>query len=78
MTVLEVALIASVTQEPALGGIYNAGIANSLLSKLGENPTRDSVNAFLNELHAQNGKHITAQAYAVLQADALYLLGTLP
>jgi hypothetical protein len=68
----------SVTQELALGGIDNTGTANSLLNKLGANPTRNSVNAFLNELNAQNGKHITAQAYAVLQTAALYLLSTLP
>jgi hypothetical protein len=71
-------MIDSVTEELALGGIDNAGIANSLLSKLGTNLTRNSVNAFLNELNAQNGKHVTAQAYAVLRAAALYLLSTLP
>ena len=68
----------SVAQELASGGIDNAGIANSLLGKLGSNPTRNSINAFLNELNSQNGKHVTAQAYAVLQAAALYLLNTLP
>jgi hypothetical protein len=71
-------MIDSVTEELVLGGIDSAGIANSLLSKLGANPTGNSVNAFLNELNAQNGKHITAQAYAVLRAAALHLLSTLP
>lgn len=68
----------SVTAELALGGIDNAGTANSLLSKLNTPLTKNALNAFINELNAQNGKHITSQAYAVLYAAAEQLLSTLP
>ena len=71
-------LSASVTQALALGWIDNGGTANSLLSKLSGTPTRNQLNAFLNELNPQQGKHINQQAYTVLQAAALYLLSTLP
>ncbi|NOU70383.1 DUF4838 domain-containing protein [Paenibacillus sp. LMG 31458] len=52
------------------GWIDNAGIANSLQSKL------DASNfaAFVNEVNAQSGKHITSQAASYLLRDAQYLL----
>ncbi|KRE98869.1 hypothetical protein ASG89_28295 [Paenibacillus sp. Soil766] len=52
------------------GWIDNAGIANSLQSKLAAN----SLAAFVNEVQAQSGKHIYTQASQYLLRDAGYLL----
>ncbi|MBY9080678.1 chitobiase/beta-hexosaminidase C-terminal domain-containing protein [Paenibacillus sp. HN-1] len=51
------------------GAIDNQGIANSLLSKLQKN----NLNSFRNEVRAQSGKHISAEAASVLLRDAEYL-----
>jgi hypothetical protein len=56
----------------AIEAIGNAGIANSLKTKLDGNPNQ--WNAFLNELDAQRGKKISQQAYDVLKAAALYMI----
>jgi hypothetical protein len=66
-------LLGSIDRLLAMGAIDNNGIANSLRAKLGKNANQ--VNAFLNELDAQKGKHITPQAYDILRAGALYLIG---
>ncbi|WP_309121604.1 discoidin domain-containing protein [Paenibacillus sp.] len=52
------------------GWIDNAGIANSLQSKLNEN----ALEAFVNHVKAQSGKHINNQAAQYLLRDAEYLL----
>ncbi|KRF42249.1 LamG domain-containing protein [Paenibacillus sp. Soil787] len=50
--------------------IDNAGIANSLQSKLAANDLAD----FVGEVQAQSGKHISAQAAGYLLRDAQFLL----
>jgi hypothetical protein len=52
------------------GWIDNAGIANSLQSKLAVNDLAD----FVSEVQAQSGKHISAQAAGYLLRDARYVL----
>jgi len=62
-----------------LGAIDNSGISNSLTSKLaeaqtyissGDNQTATNIlSAMNNEINAQNGKHITSSAAAVLVTD---------
>jgi hypothetical protein len=59
-----------VTRFTTAGWINNAGVANSLQSKLGANALAD----FVSEVNAQNGKHISAQAAVYLLRDAQYLL----
>jgi hypothetical protein len=66
-----------------LGWITNKGICNSLDVKLRNverhlerNKPRQAgnvLNAFLNELNAQRGKHITEEGYALLYYNAEYL-----
>jgi DNA polymerase III delta subunit len=51
-------------------GINNAGIANSLQAKLDH---RD-LKAFVKEVAAQRGKHITEEAATYLLRDAQYLM----
>ncbi|RTE10819.1 discoidin domain-containing protein [Paenibacillus whitsoniae] len=63
-------LQALVTRFKTGGWIDNAGIANSLQSKLTANKLAD----FVNEVQAQSGKHISAQAAGYLLRDARYLL----
>lgn len=75
-------------QALSLGWIDNQGVANSLDSKL-ENArskldagdstaARNLLDAFLNEVEAQNGKHLTNEAYVVLKYNAKYLIDRLP
>ncbi|MFC5451635.1 OmpL47-type beta-barrel domain-containing protein [Paenibacillus aestuarii] len=52
------------------GWIDNAGISNSLKSKL----TANNLVEFVNELKAQSGKHISTQAAYYLLRDVQYLL----
>jgi 2',3'-cyclic-nucleotide 2'-phosphodiesterase (5'-nucleotidase family) len=77
-------LISSIKRLLAEGKIDNAGIANSLTMKL-ENAKNslakgqmgaaaNQLNAFINEVQAQSGKHIAADAAALLIADAQWLL----
>jgi hypothetical protein len=63
-------LQALVTRFTTAGWIDNAGIANSLQSKLTANNLAD----FASEVQAQSGKHISAQAAGYLLRDARYLL----
>lgn len=41
------------------------------------NPAIGSLQAFLNEVEAQNGKHITGEGYALLYYNGEYLLDRL-
>ncbi|MBW5447177.1 cellulase family glycosylhydrolase [Cohnella sp. CFH 77786] len=59
-----------VTSFKNAGWIDNAGIANSLQSKLNSN----ALTALVNEVKAQSGKHISAEAADILIRDAQYLL----
>jgi endoglucanase len=59
-----------VTRFANAGWIDNAGIANSLQSKL----TSNALEAFVNEVKAQKGKHISAEAADYLIRDAESLL----
>ncbi|CAM3404283.1 polysaccharide lyase family 8 super-sandwich domain-containing protein [Marinicrinis lubricantis] len=54
----------------ANGEIDQQGIANSLLVKL----EKGSLSAFVNELNAQRGKHISIEAADILLRDAMLLL----
>ncbi|WP_236284255.1 sugar-binding protein [Paenibacillus allorhizoplanae] len=63
-------LQAMVSRFKNAGWIDNAGIANSLQSKL----TANSLADFVSEVQAQSGKHISAQAVGYLLRDAWYLL----
>jgi hypothetical protein len=63
-------LQALVARFSSMGWIDNAGIANSLQSKLAANALADLVN----EVQAQSGKHISVQAADYLLRDAQYLL----
>jgi hypothetical protein len=68
----------------ALGWIDNQGIANSLDSKLDSAKSKlaagdtiaakNMLNAFVNEVEAQNGKHLSSEAYALLKFNAEYLI----
>ncbi len=81
-------LISYKHQALALKWIDNVGIANSLDQKL-ENArqqlgkrdsvaARNTLQAFVNEVEAQNDKHITSEAYALLKFNAEYLIDRLP
>ena len=63
-------LQALVTRFRNAGWIDSAGIANSLQSKLSSN----ALAAFVNEVKAQSGKHISVEAADCLIRDAQYLL----
>jgi len=70
------------------GSINNNGIANSLLAKLSAaqnarskgncNEAANNYQAFINEVSAQSGKHISPTAAAILIADAQYLITHCP
>jgi endoglucanase len=63
-------LMDMVTSFMNAGWIDNAGIASSLQSKLNSN----ALTALVNEVKAQSGKHISAEAADLLIRDAQYLL----
>jgi len=75
-------------QAASLGWIDNAGIVTSLDVKLdnakkklsqGDNNTaRNILGAFINEVEAQAGKHLTSEAYALLKYNAAYIMSNLP
>lgn len=77
-------LISLKEQSVSLGWIKEKGVANSLDVKLnnakkkiasGDTKTAKNVlNAFQNEVQAQNGKHVSAEAYALLYFNAKYLI----
>ena len=71
------------------GKIDNSGVYNSLMQKLQaiqasmdrkgkQNSTANVLQAFINEVTAQSGKHITTEAAALLIADAQWVLAHLP
>lgn len=69
------------TQACSLGWIGNPGVCNSLSVKLQHAQTsvgtpagKNVLQAFLNELSAQNGKHVTANAYALLSTNVIYIV----
>lgn len=74
-------------QSVALGWIINKGIPNSLDVKLNAaysalsagntQPAKSELGAFINELNAQNGKYLTADAYNLLRFNVEYLIGKL-
>jgi hypothetical protein len=76
-------LIAAKEHACALGWIDSAGVCNSLDAKLraakksierGASGTAiNQLNAFLNELEAQKGKHVSAAAYELLSVDATFV-----
>lgn len=79
---------ADVNQFLSSGAIKNAGLANSLLAKLGAaaaarargqcNVAANIYQAFIQEVAAQSGKGIDAVAAAILIADAQYLIAHCP
>jgi ABC-type transporter Mla subunit MlaD len=80
-------LISLVGQLLEAGSIDNAGIANSLTSKLNavaeqiakgnSNAAINQLNALINELNAQDGKHMNHPDHELLEAGALYLINSL-
>jgi hypothetical protein len=81
-------IIDDVTQFVNDGSIDNHGIANSLTVKLqhaadaraGGNCSQAAnlYGAFINEVQAQSGKHVSADAAAILIADAQFLIANCP
>lgn len=80
-------LIAAEQRACSLGWIDGNGVCNSLEAKLRAAKTsidhgkfstaRNQLNAFINELNAQNGKKVT-QGYDMLKDDTLYVINHLP
>ncbi|MBI3556058.1 MAG: hypothetical protein HY074_07330 [Deltaproteobacteria bacterium] len=79
-------LIALVNQSRAPGWIDNDGIVTSLLAKLNnaaskvgsdKATTKNVLGAFLSDVSAQNGKHLTAEAYALLFFNGQYVVNHL-
>lgn len=73
-------LIALIRQMQAAGKIDNAGIANSLISKV-ENAQKANgqaadniMQAFINQVEAQSGRHIASDAAAILLHAAEYII----
>lgn len=81
-------LISLKEQCAANGSIDNQGVANSLDSKLNNARSRleagdstaakNMLEAFVNEVEAQKGKHLTTDAYLLLKFNAEYVAGRLP
>lgn len=74
-------LITLVNQSSTQGWIDNAGITNSLLAKLNTaqskvtsdpKTAKNTLNAFMSDVSAQNGKHLAGEAYALLFFNAQY------
>jgi hypothetical protein len=80
-------LIAMANQSRTNNWIDSDGILNSLLAKLndaakklnaGDKKTaKNVINAFLQDVQAQNGKHLTAEAYSLLYYNGKYLVDRL-
>lgn len=76
-----------ITLSRKLNWIDNDGIMKSLLSKAdaieasiakgNKTAAKNQLNAFINEVNAQKGKHISDKAVKILLEDAQYLLGNL-
>jgi len=75
-------LVSGVTRLYQEHKIDNSGVYNSLMTKLrqAEKPAavRNALNAFINEVRAQSGKHIDAAYANALIADAQYMIDHLP
>lgn len=77
-------LIALVNQSRTQGWIDNDGITNSFLTKLknvqaklasrDSNTAKNVLGAFLNDVQAQNGKHLSSEGYALLYFNGKYLV----
>lgn len=76
-------LIALVNQSRAQNWIDNDGIANSLLAKLNTaaskvtsdpKTAKNVLGAFLSDVQAQNGKHLSSEAYALLYFNGKFLV----
>jgi hypothetical protein len=88
IVVTPASIIDDVTQFVNDGSIDNHGIANSLTVKLqhaadaraGGNCSlaANLYGAFINEVQAQSGKHVSADAAAILIADAQFLIANCP
>lgn len=71
----------------SLGWITNQGIENNLDAKLenakkkleqgNANAARNVLEAFINEVEAQNGKHLTSEAYGLMKYNVEYLISRL-
>ncbi len=80
-------LLAAIGQMLSEGLIDNSGIANSLTSKINaaiakldqgnDRAARNILKAFINQVRAQAGKHISAEAAEILIADAEYVIDSL-
>jgi len=80
--------LADISNSLALGLIDNQGIANALSSKINAasaaagrgdyNTAVNNLNAFLNQVNAQAGKHITGITPQVLLSDANSLIAQMP
>ncbi|MFL5813214.1 MAG: hypothetical protein ACJ763_06525 [Bdellovibrionia bacterium] len=79
-------LITLVNQSRSQSWIDNDGIANSLLAKLNTalskavsdpKAAKNVLSAFLNDVQAQNGKHLSSESYALLYFNGKYLLDRL-
>jgi hypothetical protein len=80
-------LIVLANQSRSNGWIDNDGILNSLLAKLNDaakklassdvKTAKNVLSAFLQDVQAQNGKHLTAEAYSLLYYNGKYLVDRL-
>ena len=68
-------LAALVDRACALAWVDNQGVCTSLRAKAV--PSAGPLGALLEELDAQRGHHVTEAGYALLRANAVYLLGRL-
>jgi hypothetical protein len=77
-------LIAYINEAYKTGSVNNKGIANSLISKLetaraqlDKGKSKQAINAleaFLNELEAQRGKHVNIDAYEYLRENVMSII----
>jgi hypothetical protein len=87
LTVTFAGLLATIRTLRSLGAIDNDGVANSFSAKVsaaaasasrGQTATAaNQLQALLNDLSAQSGKHITAQAAQLLAGDVTFLINHL-
>jgi 2',3'-cyclic-nucleotide 2'-phosphodiesterase/3'-nucleotidase len=87
VTATSQSLVSSVNRFFTEGLIDNGGTQNSLLQKLGNaqkdidkgkrNTAINKLEAFINEVQAQSGKHITVEAASLLIADAQWVIAHL-
>src|SRR5262249_8983370 len=79
-------LILLVNQASGQGWIDNPGVTKSFLAKLNnaaskvdsdKATTKNVLGAFISDVSAQNGKHVSSEAYAVLFFNAQYVVNHL-